>query len=805
MGAGLLAVETAAAKVCAHCGAAGAPLFIAGRNFCCDGCGRVYGILREQNLLGFYDFSGAKPASLRDAPAPDFGYADGEWFRRTFATPVGEARYTMRLKLPAIHCAACVWLLEKLPEMLPGVTGARINYLRKELTVTAENSLPTSRLVQFVADLGYTPDFKPESGRSRALTRYDKSLLKRMAVAAFGFGNAMLFSFPEYFSDRLEGRFQLTFMALNIALATFILFYSAGEFFANAFRALRRRKIILDLPIAVGITAMFARSIAEILAGTSSGYFDTFAGLIFFLLIGRYVQSRSYTYLAFERDNLLFLPLAVRRREGDIEKVVAVQSLAVGDTIRLLSGEIAPTRCRVLSAAGAADYSFITGEALPVQLKAGDNFETGGKVVGQSVELEITEPVDQARINRIWEGATKSEANVSFGEESSFADRMLPYFTFIVIAAAAAGLIYWLPKDTAKAWNAFSAVLVITCPCALAMAKPFSFYTTQSVLGRAGLYLKSAASVEKFFQIGRILFDKTGTITSGNAYDVVFSGILAESERIALKALTRESAHPLSKAVCSSLGDEALTGISGFSEIPGQGITGTVAGARYRLGSAAFLKEGQVVVPEAGTGTPASLVHAAIDKRYLGAFAVSNALRPGLPGVVAELSPRYQLALLSGDTDREQARFEKIFPGGTPFYFSASPERKSEIVRGFNADAATMMIGDGLNDAAALGAASIGIALSEEQANFSPASDAILKASSFGRLPRLIQQARQAKKTAVIAYLISFGYNIFGVSVALTGGLTPLFCAILMPISSLSVIGFTFMTARISARLRGLS
>lgn len=805
MRGGLLAVEATTANACAHCGAAGASLTIEDRNFCCEGCGRVYSILRDQNLLGYYNFSETRPASLRDMPAQDFAYADGEWFRRTFSTPVGDARYSMRLKLPAIHCAACVWLLEKLPEMLPGVTGARINYLRKELTVTADNSLPTSRLIQFVADLGYTPDFKPESGRSRALTRYDKGLLKRMAVAAFGFGNAMLFSFPEYFSERLEGRFQLTFMALNVALAAFILFYSAGEFFSNAFRALRRKKVILDLPIAVGITAMFARSIAEILAGTSSGYFDTFAGLIFFLLIGRYVQSRSYTYLAFERDNLLFLPLAVRRREGNLEQVVAVQSLAVGDTIRLLSGEIAPTRCRVLAAAGAADYSFITGEALPVQLKAGDNFETGGKVVGQSVELEIIEPVDQARINRIWEGAAKSEADVSFSEESSFADRMLPYFTFVVIAAATAGLLYWLPRDSAKAWNAFSAVLVITCPCALAMAKPFSFYTTQSVLGRAGLYLKSAAIVEKFFRIKRIVFDKTGTITSGGAYDVVFAGSLTENERAALKALTRESAHPLSRAISFSLGDGATPQMKGFREITGKGIVGVTAGATYLVGSALFMEEEGVSVPEDEVNNGASVVHAAVGRRYLGAFAVRNATRTGLRDVVAALARRHQLALLSGDTDRERARFEKIFPAETPFYFNASPERKAEIVRQFQSEGVTMMVGDGLNDAAALGVASLGIALSEEQANFSPASDAILKASSFERLPRLLQQAQQAKNTAVIAYLISFGYNIFGVSVALSGGLTPLFCAILMPLSSLSVIGFTFLTARVSARARGLT
>lgn len=792
-------------SACAHCGAAGSLLRIGGLPFCCEGCGRVYEILKDQNLLGYYDLADRLPASLKESAPLDFTYADGDWFKRTFTLPAGAGYYSIRLKLPAIHCAACVWLLEKLPEMLTGVTGARINYLRKELTLTAQESLPVSRLVQFVADLGYPPDFKPESGRSRALTAYDKGLLKKMAVAAFGFGNAMLFSFPEYFSERLEGRFQLTFMLLNVALASFVLIYAAGEFFTNAFRALKRRKVILDLPIAVGITAMFARSIAEILHGVSSGYFDTFAGLIFFLLIGRYVQSRSYTYLAFERDNLLFLPLAVRRRKDGEEKVTPVQDLSVGDTIRLLNGEIAPTRCRLLSATAAADYSFISGEALPVALVAGDTFETGGKVVGQSVDLEITEPVDQARINRIWEGAGQSHEQATFAEESSFADRMLPYFTFAVVAVAAAGLLYWLPVDSAKAWNAFSAVLVITCPCALAMAKPFSFYTTQSVLGRAGLFLKSAAVVEKFFAIRRIVFDKTGTITAAGSYDVSFAGEkLSDADRSALAALVRESAHPLSRALSHWLGGSKELTVADFAEHPGQGLVGHIGGRRYLVGAASYLAAHGVSVAESAQSAAASLVQAACDTLYLGAFAVTNATRPELKATVDSLAQEYKLALLSGDGDRERQRFAEIFPAASPFFFNATPEHKREIVAGSQNIEPTMMIGDGLNDAAALKASGLAIAVSEDAANFSPASDAILRAGSFAQLPQLISQARQAKTTAILAYIISFGYNIFGVGVALSGGLTPLFCAILMPLSSLSVIGMTFMTARLSARIRGL-
>ncbi len=802
MVAGIITTDKAAITQCAHCGAAGAAIVIQQKHFCCEGCSRVYAILKEQNLLGYYDFPANNLESLKDRPAADFGYCDGDWFRRTFTTPAGNGAYSIRLRLPAIHCAACVWLLEKLPEMLPGVTAARINYLAKEIQLTATESLSTGKLIQFIAELGYTPDFSPESPRRRALSAYDKGLLKRMAVAAFGFGNAMLFSFPEYFSERLEGRFQLTFMVLNVALSSFVLIYSAGEFFSNAFRALRRRKIILDLPIAVGITAMFARSLIEIVRGVSSGYFDTFAGLIFFLLIGRYVQSRSYSWLNFERDNLLFLPLAVRVRKDGVEQISPVQGLVRGDTVRLLNGEIAPTRCRLLSADGAADYAFTTGESMPVQLKAGDYFEAGGRVVGHSLELEVIEEVDQARINRIWEEAGTQA--VEFQKESSFADKVLPWFTGAVAATALGGLFYWLGSDSAKAWNAFSAVLVITCPCALAMAKPFSFFTTQSVLGRAGLFLKGAAVVEKFFSVKNIVFDKTGTLTNSGAYDTSFTPAaepLQENHAAALKALANQSSHPLSRAIHAYL-PQAEAAVDGFTEKPGHGLAGRVAGHDYLLGSAAWLSgQGIAVVAVADSG---SNVFAAVDGRFLGRFLIQNRSRENLQQTVSKLTPAYNLALVSGDSERERGRFEQIFPAGSEIHFNASPEAKAEIIRQTSLRGKTMMIGDGLNDADALRAADLGIAISENQANFSPASDAILAARSFGLLPRLLKQARQAKTTAIAAYMISLGYNIFGVSVALKGDLTPLFCAVLMPLSSLSVISFTFLSARLGARFRGL-
>lgn len=799
------------AELCAHCSAPSATILVAGNRFCCQGCSQVFSILRENNLLGFYEIGDNQVESLRNRPQGDYSYCDTDWFRKLFVRDAGEGRYSIRLKLPAIHCAACVWLLEKLPEMLNGVTGARINYLRKEMLLTAEQALPVSRLVAFVADLGYMPDFGPESRRSRALTGYDKTLLKRMALAAFGFGNAMLFSLPEYFSTRVETGFARTFIAINVILSTAVLIYSAGEFFVNAFRALKKRKIILDLPISAGIMAMFGRSIAEIAMGTSAGYFDTFAGLIFFLLLGRYVQSRSYEWLNFERDNLLFLPLAVRVRKGDDEVIMPVGSLTNGDVLRLRNGEISPTRCRLVSESAQADYAFITGESLPVTLSRGDTFETGGKLIGRAAELEVLEPVNQARLNRIWEnsaenaGGAGSEAAIP---ESNFAERVLPYFTGIVISIAVGSLLYWLPSDSSRAWNAFSAVLVITCPCALAMAKPFSFFTVQSALARAGLFLKSAATVEKFFHLRNIVFDKTGTLTNPGQYDIHFhtSAVdLSEADKALISRVAQHSSHPLSAAVATYLGRQAAEGVTEFREEPGAGIRGICDGSLVILGSARWVEQNGALVSGVAPVEFSTQVHAAINGRYLGFFAIGNELRPGLAETLAAVAPHHHLALLSGDSDRERARFTALFGEKVPLHFSASPEQKAEIIRTYRASGSTMMIGDGLNDAYALGEADIGVAIAEKNSNFSPASDAILSANAFTRLPALIGMANQARKTAITAYSISFAYNAVGVSVAVAGNLTPLFCAILMPLSSLSVIALAFLSARIGARLRGIS
>lgn len=792
--------------ICAHCGAAGTVLSQAGERFCCQGCARVRTILKEQGLLEYYDFEGNDAQTLKDRVQADYSFCDSEWFKSKFVTPLSDGRYRITLKLPAIHCAACVWLLEKLPEILPGVLGARINYLAKEMRITAAATLPLSRVAQFVTDLGYAPDFAGSTRAGGQVDEQDRRLIRKLAVAAFGFGNAMLFSLPEYFSIHVEPGFARTFVALNAVIATAVLVFSAGGFFKSAWAALKQKRVVLDLPISIGITAMFARSAADIISGAGSGYADTFCGLIFFLLIGRYVQSRSYAWLNFERDNLLFLPLAVRVKKTGGEIILPVQDVKTGDRLRLLAGETLPMRSMVLSDLVEVDYAFITGESQPTVFRRGDIVDAGGKILGQSVELEVLQPVDQARLNRIWEGAAEKATDNS---SPGFAEKLLPYFTGVVMAIAVAALLYWLPRDAARAWNAFSAVLIITCPCALAMAKPFSFFTVQSALARAGLYLKSASVVQKFWNLTFVVFDKTGTLTNPGKFDVAFMPaplVNVTADKIAaLTAIAGESTHPLSRAVNTYAEREGDFLVSNFREVAGKGLSAVCNGRGYFLGSAGWLGENGVAIPGGAEAVGEATVHAASDGVYLGYFSIRNTLRPGLKEAIAAIGARYRTALISGDVDGERARFAAIFGQNSNLFFSKKPRDKAEILTSLKSEGRTMMIGDGLNDAEALAAADLGVAITENHSNFSPASDAILSAASLTKLPALMALARQAKWTALAAYAISFAYNIFGVSIAVTGSLTPLFTAVLMPVSSVSVILLTFFAARLGARLRGVT
>jgi Cu+-exporting ATPase len=711
--------------------------------------------------------------------------------------------HRVTFEIPAMHCIACVWLLENLFRLHPGVGRSLVNFAQRQVTITyARDRLSLSELVALLAAIGYEPQLNfgtLEKGRGRPAQR---RLHLQVGVAGFGFGNIMLFSLPAYLGfDTVSGpMFRALFGGLSLLLALPVLVYSAADYWRSAWAALRQRWITLDIPIVLGLAALYGQSAYEILAGRGEGYLDSLAGLVFFLLCGRIFQQKTFDRLSFDRDYRGFFPLAVVRRTDRGEETVALSQLAVGDRLVLRNGEVIPADATHLSGPACIDYSFVTGEAEPVSRQPGDRLYAGGQQIGGAIEVETVKPVSQSYLTALWghEAFRKRPSD----DLNQLTNRYGRRFTLVVIAVAAGAAVFWLAVgDPARAVKCFTSVLIVACPCALALAVPLTLGTAQRLLARVGIFVKHTLVLERLARVTTVILDKTGTLTSTKAVRVTFHGTpLAPVERGWLRALTRSSAHPYAVRIGESLESQAAAGgVRSFRETPGRGLAGEMDGHVVRLGSAAWLAEEGIALPP-GEFREGSVVHLALEGRYRGTFELVSALRPEAERLGRALRSRYEVALVSGDHGRERERFQRVFGGDVPMHFEQSPLDKLQHVRRLQeAGRTVMMVGDGLNDAGALRQSDVGVAVIEQTGAFSPASDVILEAAQVRHLGDLLEVARRAVSAVQIGFGISAVYNAVGISVAAAGWLSPLLCAVLMPLSSVSVVLFGCGAARAAA------
>ena len=794
--------------VCYHCGLACAdrPVHAGDHVFCCSGCRAVYEILSENGLHQYYAIESRPGTSLKDRverPAR-FAFLDDDDVQQQLLdfNDGNSARVTLRL--PQIHCASCVWLLENLHRLDDGVRRAEADFLRRELALEYDpRVICLRRVVELLASIGYEPDISLGSGDTKSATA--DPVVRRLGVAGFCFANTMLFSLPAYFAHGdLAGRWVGLFGLLNLALAIPVLLYSAAPFLNGARCSLAQRAITIDVPIAVGIITLFSRSLFEILAGAGPGYMDTFTGLVFFLLIGRFVQRNSFAALSFERDYRSYFPLAASVSTNGEESTVPVSALAPGHCLIVRHGELVPADSRLLSAHGRLDYSYVTGESAPVEAASGAPVWAGGRVAGGIIELEVVRPVSQSYLTRLWnQDLFRKDGGADL---ASLANRVSRLFTVAVLGVAAATALYWLFVDPSLAAHAATSVLIVACPCALALSTPFTTGTALNLLARSGLFLREGAVVERLARVGAIVLDKTGTLTSTTGEDVVFAGgaPLSAGEESSLRALLANSVHPLSRKVLAHLGPSPAPLPTGdYQEVPGLGLHGEVDGVSICVGSSQWLDRHGVdgSSPEVTAGTAVYVAFAGVRRGF---FHLGNTWRPGAVAMLGRLRSRFDLFLLSGDNDRERPRLLPHFGEGR-LHFSQSPEQKLHFVRDLEEERRVLMVGDGLNDAGALRQSTVGIAVSEDVAAFSPACDGILQASSLERLPSFLRFARLCLLIVAASFALSLLYNTVGLSFAVRGSLSPLLSAVLMPTSSISVIAFTAMATRWAARATGVS
>jgi Cu+-exporting ATPase len=708
------------------------------------------------------------------------------------------------LHIPEIHCSSCIWLLENLHRLNDGIVFSRVNFLKKSLLVRFSHDRTSLRsVVSLLSSLGYEPELSLASLHRAPMPDNRRGLYLKIGIAAFAFGNIMLFSLPEYFAaSREDLSSRSLFGYINLILALPVALYSSSLFYVSALQSLRKRVINIDVPIALGIAVVFARSAADVLLGLGPGYFDSLTGLVFFLLIGRLFQDKTYDALNFERRFESYFPLAVAIKKNGFETSVPITSIRPGDRIVIRNNEIVPTDAVIMSGSAHIDYSFVTGEAQVIPNQVGDVVHAGGKQVGSSIELEAVKEVSESKFVQLWN---------DFGGPDRSKTRLLTlsttvgkYFTLGILIVAAGTAVYWGFNGPGVVLNAVTAVLIVACPCALALAAPFAFGTAMRLFGNRRFYLKNSGVIEALSKVNTIVFDKTGTLTETATASVQFVGSPLNPEEVqALASLAHGSTHPLSQSIYQHLHPPSLRGVTEFIETEGGGIRGTVGEVAVALGSRDFVY-GPNGSPDQETDH--TRVYVSIGGRRSGWFEFQNRYREGVKDALLKLGSRYRLAVLSGDTQREAGRLESLYPGFSEMRFEQKPADKLEYIRGLQrAGQQVMMIGDGLNDAGALWQSDVAIAVTEQSNAFSPACDAILNGKSFRQLADFMSFTSATVRVVYWSFGLSLLYNFVGLFFAVQGALSPILAAILMPLSSISVVVFSTLMTRVVGRSRGIS
>lgn len=796
-------------NVCYHCGAPLRDSIVTEgeKTFCCHGCHAVFQLLTDNGLADFYKFGETARVRIQAPPKEDaFAFLDDPSVRKRLVDFADENITRVTFRVPDIHCIACVWLLENLFRLRQGIGRCEVNFLRKEVLVAFEHSkVALGEVAALLASLGYPPELNLSDLEGRARSPVSRRLWIQMAVAGFAFGNTMLFSIPSYLGlDKASGqRLTPLFGWLSFLLATPVLLYSAADYWRAAWAGLRQRRLTIEVPITAGIAALFAQSTWVLVAGRGEGYFDSFCGLMFFLLCGKMFQQKTYDRLAFERDYKSFFPLSVTRKKDGIEERVSLSRLQVGDRLMLRNGELIPADARLVSGMGRIDYSFVTGESRPVHKSQGDHLYCGGRQTGGSIEIEMVKDVSQSQLSSLWnQEAFRKEKGKVF---DTLTNRYSEQFGRLVIAVAVCSAIFWWFREPGVSFRAFTAVLIVACPCALALAAPFALGTAQRILTRRGVFLKNAQVVETLAQVKTVVFDKTGTLTTIESASPVFEGraLVSEEERW-VASLARHSTHPYAAQIFNGIADAGIhCAVHSFIENPGAGIEGMIEGRVVWMGSAAWLTSRGITVPRVKAPAQGGEVHLAVDHEYRGRYLLAGSLRPEIECLARKLSGEYELALISGDNDREQPQMRELFGKSAPLLFNQSPLDKLNFIEQCQLHGkVVMMVGDGLNDAGALQQSDAGVAVVENINAFSPASDVIMTATAVPQLNDVLRFAKDATRVVRVSFLISALYNIVGLGIAARGLLSPVVCAILMPLSSVTVMTFACgMTACAGRRM----
>lgn len=800
---------SAAGAACAHCGLpVPAGLVDGGRaeQFCCGGCETACTIIRGCGLEGYYrlrrESDDAAPAPVRTT-AKRYGEFDDPVFRTLYARPLPGGLFAAELFLEGVHCAACLWLVERLPRVVPGVIEARLD-LRRALVriVWDEGVVPLSRVARALDSLGYPPHPARDAASRESLRREDRRALIRIAVAGACAGNVMLLALALYAGmfDTMEPQYATLFRWTSMAISLVSLAWPGQVFFRGAWAALRARTVHLDVPIALGLGAGGVWGTVSTIRGTGEIYFDSLSVLVLALLVGRWVQRRQARWSA-DAVELLFslTPTSARlveREEAGGERVrdVPIETVWPGDLVEVRAGDSIPVDGEVVLGASSIDQSLLSGESLPVEVTPGDRVSAGAvNLSGRlRVRVQATGADTRAgRLMRLVEEGTRRRAPIV-----RMADRIAGWFVAAMIGLAGLTLAVWLWVDPSRAVDHATALLIVTCPCGLGLATPLAVTVAVGRAARRGILIKGGDALERLSRQGTIFLDKTGTITRGHLSMVRWIG--DESVRPLVAAVEALSSHPIAAALARDLGADPAVAATAEQTIGG-GIEGTARGRRLVIGSPAFvaarvgrLPEWATAVIGGMTGQALTPVVIGVDGAVAAVAGLGDPIRPDAREAIETLRRRgWRVGILSGDHPgvvaaiASEVGLERGEARG-----AMTPEQKQATVeeaRGASGRP-VVMVGDGVNDAAALAAASVGIAVHGGAEASLAAADAYISRPGLGPVAELVLGSYRTIAAIRRNLVASLAYNATAAALAMTGVINPLIAAVLMPASSLTVV-----------------
>lgn len=821
---------TPKATSCAHCGLpvpAGLVRHDSAQQFCCSGCALVFETLRGSGLdVDYYairqEFESAGDAEPSRATGRAYEAFDRPAFQAEFVKLRVDADgrpgsiADVEFLLEGVHCAACVWLVERLGRVVPGVVGAklRVRDARVVVTFDGERTQP-SAIAKGLDQLGYPahPSRAEESvGINRAIER---RRLIDMGVAGACAGNAMLVAFALYSgkSGGLEEAHAQLFRFVGLGLGWLAILWPGRSFLQGAIAALRTRTGHLDLPISIALVAGALAGTWNTLSGRGEAYFDSLSVLVFLLLVGRYVQARQQRWAADAVDLTRALTPAtcrVVRQVGRAESIeeITTPELAVGDIVEVLPGEPLPGDGSIVAGQSVIDRALLSGESMPVSVGVGDEVHAGCQNIAAVLRVEVTSLGAASRVGRLMglveEGLDRKPAI------ERFTDRIAGGFVVVVCALGLATFLYWCWQgNVGAAVDRTVALLIVACPCALGLATPLTLAVAVGQAARRGVLVKDASIFERLAGRGRLLIDKTGTLTYGEARVAHFEGDLALRGPVAI--LEAQSNHPLARALCRDLDQYAVPGMAAkqVAEKLDGGISGWVNGDEIRVGSRSYLSR-------LGHGFPKTLAQRAEEMEAQGRSVVGIARRGADVAALAGLidTPRHDAAetveklraagwqaeVLSGDSSGAVERVARTLRIDD-HRGQIEPEGKlARVLELQSSGHVAVMVGDGVNDAAALAAADVGIAVHGGAETSLAAADVYVSKPGLSPVASLRDLAGRTMWTIRLNLCVSLAYNAVGVSLAATGYVDPLMAAILMPVSSVTVLTLALVSLGSSPR-----